>query len=241
MTTVAIMQPTYLPWLGYFSLMDQVDAFVFLDTVQFVGGSDSWLQRNRIKAPHGEMMLTIPVAKKGLRFQNIADAAIIHGREFPQKHIRAITINYGRAPFFDQYAYPFFAVLQDNYTKLADLNIAICDWLAKVLGLNSRRIRASSLDNEGKKADLLAHLCRQLNAHHYISPLRSRDYLKRSSAFPDSRIKISYHIYEHPVYVQLYPPFLPFMAVIDLLMNAGPESLNIIRSGQRGLRGENEV
>ena len=60
---IAIAQPTYLPWLGYFDLIDQVDAFVFLDNVQFE--KQSWQQRNRIKTPTGLQWLTVPVAFRG--------------------------------------------------------------------------------------------------------------------------------------------------------------------------------
>jgi len=80
MTVVAIMQPTYLPWLGYFGLMDRVDTFVYLDSVQFA--RRSWQQRNRIKSERGEVMLTVPVAKKGLRDQKIADVEILYGPDF---------------------------------------------------------------------------------------------------------------------------------------------------------------
>ena len=71
---VAIMQPAYLPWLGYFSLMDQVDKFVILDTVQFA--RRSWQQRNRIKTADGINMLTVPVIKKGKYDQKINEVLI---------------------------------------------------------------------------------------------------------------------------------------------------------------------
>ena len=82
MTSVAIMQPTYLPWLGYFALMDRVDIFVFLDSVQFE--RRSWQQRNRIKGPDGPRMLTVPVFKKGLRDQRIDEVRIDPSAGFPK-------------------------------------------------------------------------------------------------------------------------------------------------------------
>ena len=95
MTTVAIMQPTYLPWLGYFALMDRVDTFVYLDSVQFA--RRSWQQRNRIRSADGEVMLTIPVAKKGLRDQKIAEVEILYSSEFPRRHVDILSANYRRA------------------------------------------------------------------------------------------------------------------------------------------------
>lgn len=231
MTTVAIMQPTYLPWLGYFGLMDRVDTFVYFDSVQFV--RRSWQQRNRIKAAGGETMLTIPVAKKGLRDQKIADVEIIYGDDFPRRHINVLMTNYRQAAFFDAYAPALFDILQADNGKLADLTIGICEWLAQAFGVTARRIRATTLDNAGAKADLLVHLCRQLGAQRYISPVGSHDYLEDSDAFAQAGVELAYHGYEHPTYPQLHGPFLPYMAAVDLLFNVGPESLAVIRAGQR--------
>ena len=220
MTTVAIMQPTYLPWLGYFALMDRVDTFVYLDSVQFA--RRSWQQRNRIKSATGEMMLTIPVAKKGLRDQKIADVEILYGPEFPRRHIDILAANYRRAEFFDTYAPPLYGLLETAHRKLADLTIAICEWLAEVFGITARRIRSVTMDNAGAKADLLVHLCRQLDATRYISPVGSHDYLAEFDAFAKAGIELYYHGYEHPTYPQLYGPFLPFMGAIDLLAECRP-------------------
>jgi|SRR5262245_18508160 len=231
MTTVAIMQPTYLPWLGYFALMDSVDTFVYLDSVQFA--RRSWQQRNRIKSAQGEMMLTIPVAKKGRRDQKIADVEILYGPEFPRRHIDILTENYRRAEFFDAHAPALYALLEAGHEKLADLTIAISEWLAQVIGVTAGRIRATTMDNAGAKADLLVHLCRQLGATRYISPVGSHDYLADSDAFAKADIDLCFHHFEHPKYPQLFGPFLPFMSAVDLLFTVGPESLSVIRSGQR--------
>jgi len=239
MTTVAIMQPTYLPWLGYFGLMDRVDTFVYLDSVQFA--RRSWQQRNRIKSARGEAMLTIPVAKAGLRHQKIAEVEILYGPEFPRRHIDILTECYRRAAFFDAYAPTLYGILQAGHRKLADLTIAICEWLAQVFSISVRRIRASTINNAGAKADLLVFLCRQLGATRYISPLGSHDYLAGSDAFTKAGIELCYHGYEHPTYPQLYEPFLPFMAAIDLLFNVGPDGLAVIRSGQRATLAPSEL
>jgi len=239
MTTVAVMQPTYLPWLGYFALMDRVDTFVYLDSVQFA--RRSWQQRNRIKSAAGEVMLTIPVAKKGLRDQKIAEVEILYGPEFPRRHIDILTANYRRAAYFDAHAPALYGLLEAGHHKLADLTIAISDWLAEVFGITSRRIRSATMDNAGAKADLLVHLCRQLGAKRYISPVGSHDYLADSDAFARAGIELCYHGYEHPIYPQQFGPFLPFMGAVDLLFNVGSESLSVIRAGQRAALGASEL
>jgi len=233
MSTVAIMQPTYLPWIGYFALMDRVDCFIYLDSVQFE--RRGWQQRNRIKTARGEVWLTVPVAKKGMRDQKIAEVDILYGPEFPRRHIDILTASYRKAAFFDAHAPVLYDILRSGHQKLADLTIAICEWLANAFGITSRRIRSGSLENAGTKADLLVHLCRQIGATHYISPIGSHAYLAGSDAFAKAAIELSYHGYEHPVYPQLHGPFVQFMAVIDLLFNVGPKSLEVIRSGQRAI------
>src|SRR3954447_20658722 len=100
------MQPTYLPWVGYLDLIDRVDCFVFLDDVQFA--RRSWQQRNRIKTAAGEQMLTVPVHKKGLRDQTIAEAQIDWESEFADKHCRAMELAYARAPHFKLFSSELF-------------------------------------------------------------------------------------------------------------------------------------
>src|SRR3546814_6184157 len=98
MTTIAIMQPTYLPWIGYFGMIDRADIFVFLDSVQFA--RRSWQQRNRIKTANGPLMLTVPVHKKGARDQTIAEVRIDEQAQFPLTQMRAIEHALQKAPYF---------------------------------------------------------------------------------------------------------------------------------------------
>lgn len=229
MTTVAIMQPTYLPWIGYFGMIDRADTFVFLDSVQFA--RRSWQQRNRIKAANGPQMLTVPVHKKGARDQKIAEVQIDGGSHFAELHIRAITHALSKAPFFKDYAEDLFDILQAGHPKLADLNIELIAWLAESLGVSSRFLRSSQIEASGAKAELLADICAALNGEVYLSAPGSSDYIESSDAFDSRGITVVYHHYEHPTYPQLYSNFEPYMSAIDLLFNVGPQSLERIRSG----------
>lgn len=231
MTAVAIMQPTYLPWLGYMALMDRVDIFVFLDSVQF--DRRSWQQRNRIKGANGPQMLTVPVHKKGLGGQRIAEVRISQDFGFPEKHIRSIETAYAKAPFFDRYAPELFARLRRPHAFLADLTIDLIDWIAGELGIETERPRSSSMETAGRKADLLADLCRRLGADRYVSPPGSRGYLAESDAFERAGVPVTYGDYEHPVYPQLHGAFVSQLSAVDLLFNVGPDSLDVIRRGVR--------
>jgi len=228
-TTIAIMQPTYLPWIGYFGMIDRADTFVFLDTVQFA--RRSWQQRNRIKTANGPQMLTVPVHKKGARDQKIAEVQIDADSHFAEKHIRAIEHALSKAPYFKDYAGDLFGILQVDHPKLADLNINLITWLTGALGVSCRFLRSSNIEASGAKADLLANICEALDGNVYISAPGSRDYIETSDAFDSHGITVAYHRYEHPTYPQLYGDFEPYMSAIDLLFNVGPQSLERIRSG----------
>lgn len=229
MTSVAIMQPAYLPWLGYFSLMDCVDYFVFLDSVQF--DRRSWQQRNRIKASSGSLWLTVPVQKKGKSEQNICDTLIDGERSFEQNHMTTISHAYAKAPHFASSRDALFEVLKTPHDRLVDLTIGLCQTIAETLAVTPNFMRSSELDCTGSKDELLAKICEALNADMYISPMGSFNYLHASPSFADREIEIFYNDYQHPEYSQLHGPFEPYMSVIDLLFNEGPKSANIIRSG----------
>ena len=229
---VAITQPTYLPWLGYFDLMDQVDTLVLLDNVQFE--KQSWQQRNRIKTPTGFQWLTVPVMFRG-RLEQKIQAVEIRDAEFWRKHLRAIELNYRRAPFFKNY----FPALSANFeesgagTSLVDLNHRLMKWLAEVLGIGTCVLRASTLGEEGKRTQLLANICKNLGADCCLSPIGSAGYLlPEISILSACSVETVFHNYQHPHYKQMFPPFLAYASVIDLLFNEGDRAMEIIRSGR---------
>jgi len=106
MTRIAIMQPTYIPWVGYFSLINKVDVFIFLDSVQFA--KRSWQQRNKIKTANESIWLTVPVLSKGKQSQFINEVEIDLTRDFSEKHIASLESNYHKAPYFLKYSPDFF-------------------------------------------------------------------------------------------------------------------------------------
>jgi len=231
MITAAIMQPTYLPWIGYFGLMDRVDKFVFLDSVQFA--KRSWQQRNQIKTLTGASWLTVPVHTKGVREQSICDVKIVHDGAFPAKHIRSIETAYGKTPYFDRYADSLFSIFNQDTSSLAELSIGITMWIRNELGITTDIQRSSEMNVSSTKADLLANICAYIRAEHYVSPPGSKEYMDVSDAFTAAGIGVSYFDFEHPVYSQVNGDFLPYMSVLDLMFNVGPESLTLIRKSYR--------
>jgi hypothetical protein len=229
MKKIAIMQPTYLPWIGYFALMDSIDIFVYLDSVQF--DKRSWQQRNKIKTPNGAQWLSVPVFTKSLSSQLISKVRIDYSQHFPEKHLKTIELAYKKAMYYDTLFDELIAIINRRYDKLCDLNIALIDLLKSKLGITTKCIKSSSLKTEYKKAELLADICENLSADTYISPIGSRDYMKKSKAFLSRNIKVLYNNYVHPRYSQMHGNFIEYLSCIDLLFNKGPKSLEIIRSG----------
>jgi len=229
---VAIAQPTYLSWLGYFDLIDQVDAFVLLDNVQFE--KQSWQQRNRIKTPGGLQWLTVPVKIKGRSTQLIREVEIAEA-DFYLRHLNLLRANYRTARCFEMFFEPLAAILREGARggSLAVMNIELIKWLASCLGILTPFVLASTLPVEGKRTKLNLAICEALGANEYYSAIGSADYLlEESDIFSDRGIEIYFQNYSHPQYPQLFPPFAVFASVIDLIFNTGPEAVGIIRRGR---------
>jgi hypothetical protein len=229
---IAISQPTYLPWMGYFDLIDQVDAFVFLDNVQFE--KQSWQQRNRIKTPAGLQWLTVPVQHRG-RFGQLINEVEIRDAGFWRRHLRAIELNYRRAPYFDKYFENLSAKVHSHSPALlAELNVSLIEWMMEALGVSSPLYRASRLMLTGRRTELLAKICNKLGADEYLSPIGSAGYLLNElDVLLDSGVEVLFQHYEHPQYGQMFAPFCANASALDLIFNEGEMSLQILRSGRR--------
>jgi len=225
------MQPTYLPWLGYFDLIDRSDYFVFLDSVQFE--KQSWQQRNRLKL-NGELQwLSVPVLRSGHSTESIREIKVMHSASFPKKHISSIEQNYRRTPYFNQYFPALNEILASEKKSLASLNQRIILWMAHSMGLSSNFICSSDMRAIGRRSDLLVAICKEIGFLDYLSPLGSAAYIiEEYGIFEQSGIMVNFQHYEHPTYRQGSDPFLPFASALDLLFNEGDRSLEIIRSGR---------
>jgi len=231
------MQPTYVPWVGYFDLMDSVDMFVYYDNVQMK--HRYWDVRNRIKTAQGELYLTVPVSKKIHRDnRTFCNAEVNYNGLWCDKHIKSIKNNYKKTAFFEDVVSMLAACFKKKPKYLADLNIEIIDSIKSSLGITTKTVRASSLLNvPGKKDEKLVNMCKSLLMEDYLSPIGARDYINEISLggeFVRQGLNLFYQNYKHPVYEQGYGDFLSHMSIVDLLCNYGfNDSLEIIRSGRK--------
>lgn len=218
--TAAIMQPTYLPYLGYFHLIAVADVFVFLDDVQFA--RRSWQQRNRIWGAAGEVMLSVPVQKtdRDARLSAIETAETERWRE---KHLNAVRHAYAKRPYFSEGMAFLETHLQAPTPRLADLNAAIIRDAGGRLGLTSEFVDASSLKTAGERSEHLLAVCHAVGATDYISPMGSQDYMLEDGVFARAGFPVRFQGFVEIPYDQGHQPFAPYMAFIDAVMNLGWE------------------
>lgn len=225
---VVVLQPTYLPWIGYFGMIDLADVFVFYDDVQF--SVQSWQQRNKIKTAQGWMWLTVPVVRQF--GSTINETRINNSTNWNKKHSESIRQSYSKAPFFNKYASIFEETYESAWEYLADLNIALIKEITRVSGLETKFMVSSELEVKGAKTERLMSTLKKVGADEYISGPGAKDYIEINS-FRENNIKLYWYEYEHPVYPQIRGEFVSFLSIVDLLFNTGDEAVKYIREGSK--------
>ena len=221
---VVILQPSYIAWRGYFDQIRRADVFVFYDDVQY--DKHGWRNRNQIKTHQGKQWLTIPVHAKGAtQGMPIKDVRIDWSKPWAKSHLKALTVSYSKAPYFKEYLPLLESFYQQRYELLADFTIETTARLACELGFNSTRfLRSSELPNiEGQGTDRLISLLTQLGAKHYMSGPSAIEYMEPEK-FAAAGITFEYMQYNYPEYPQLYPPYDPYVSILDLLFMTGKDA-----------------
>jgi hypothetical protein len=228
MTTVVILQPSYLPWLGFFDQMRRCDVFVYYDDVQF--DKNGWRNRNRVKGPGGPHWLTVPVIHSGRFGQRIRDVEIDRRAPWQRKHIGTLRQFYGRSPYATLYLPRIAELLDQHWRLIADLDIALNEQIGAWLGIRRKVVRASDLGIGGGQSERLAAICEYFNAKRYLSGAAARGYLDVHH-FARRGIVVDWQDYVHPVYPQLYGDFISHLSAVDFLLNVGPECARVMETG----------
>lgn len=226
---IAIHQPQYLPWLGYFDKMDLADAFCYLDNVQYK--KNEWQNRNRLKTARGWQWITVPVH---YRFpQKIIEVTVNESVNWQHKHIQALVTNYKKAPYFDNYFPIFKSALKHDFENIGDLNIHMITQIREILGINNKPVvRASELSLSDDPTGRLIDICNHFGGDTYLAGQDGANYMDMEQ-FEKNGIKVIAQKYEHPIYPQCFGDFQSHMSIIDLLFNCGPESLTVLRSARK--------
>jgi WbqC-like protein len=226
---VGMIQSSYLPWRGYFDFIDDVDLFVFYDDVQYT--PRSWRNRNRIKTASGPRWITVPVLHE--RATKIDEARLVDDQRWAEKHVRAITLAYQRAPHFTRYAEPLFAILRGGHATISELNVALVRWVMGELGIRTELRRSGDLalpdDRDADKLERPLRILTRLGATAYLAGPTAKPYTDRER-FRAAGVALEFKSYDYPDYPQLHGPFEPQVSVIDLLFQCGAESRALWKS-----------
>lgn len=228
---IAITQPTYFPWAGYFSLIDQSNKFVFFDDVQF--DRSSWQQRNIILNKNKPFYLTVPVKKKGKRFQQIREVRVF-SNDFFEDHLKIIKHSYSNSKYFDE-IFPQFEEIKYKISKinsLSEINIILIKKICEIIKIDSDFKKSSDINTLGDKTSKIINICNKLKINQYLTVTGAKEYIESDlELFKNHNIKVLIQHYENKKYSQMSNVFISKLSVLDLIFNEGPNSLKIIRSG----------
>jgi hypothetical protein len=222
---VAIHQPNFIPWSGYFFKILKADVFVLLDDVQFT--KNSFINRNRIKTPEGAQWITLPVLQSGNFGQKINQIELFNSKLYFKKIKGTLNANYRKAPFFDEVFELINPTLIDA-NKLVSVNELIIKNICKYLNIKKEIINSSSLTSiSGESTDRLVSICKHIKATDYLAGFGSKNY-QDNLKFNEAGINPLVYEFKHPVYNQLWGDFIPNLSIVDLLFNHGKKSLDYL-------------
>jgi len=220
---VAMMQPTFLPWQGYFELIYQADCFIFLDDFQF--SVQSYHQRNRLFVNSDQVdWYTIPVKKSNAFGGSLNNTKFDESRNWRKKLVKRLQQNYSKTPFYND-IYPLISkIIIDQVDDLSTLNIKLIKEIVKLFEWDVEWKLSSSLPSNATRSKRVLELLRWCGASHYYSSGGASEYMKEDNVFPVSDLEVFFQRF----HVESYPQrnssngFIPSLSVLDALFNVGP-------------------
>lgn len=219
----SIHQPNYIPYLWLFNKIKDSDIFVFYDTAQYTKWD--YHNRNKIKWSNWEILLSLPVfIKLGQEIKDVKfDNRIL------KKHLQSIEQNYKKAKYYNEYIDKIRKIYSFAWDNISEFNIFTIKKICDLLEIKTKFVVLSEITKtlESKSTDALVDICKLVWANEYISGAGWRNYIEENK-FNDAWIKLHYQDYHHPVYTQLWGDFIPYMSIIDLLLNEWENAKNFI-------------
>lgn len=220
---IAILQSNYIPWKGYFDMIDSVDEFIFYDIVQYT--TRDWRSRNKIKTPQGLIWLTIPVTINN-HYSVPINKVAISNQSWIDKHWKSIYYSYIKSSFFKNYEEYFYNLFESckNETLLCNINYKFIMAINKLLNINTKISYAENYNIIDGKTERLISLCKQASADEYVSGPAAKSYIDEK-LFKDAGIKLTWFDYEgYKEYPQLYGNFEHNVSIIDVIFNTGEDA-----------------
>jgi WbqC-like protein family len=234
-TVVAIHQPNFLPWLGFFDKLARADVFVLLDNVQFPRTSKgTWINRVKLLVGGEARWATVPIVRSEGSTLAIKDVRIDDSRDWRTKVVRTIELNYRRAPAFDE-VFPLVAeLLATSEERIAAFNERNIRRLGDVLGLDAGKIvRSSALDVEGQSTELLVELTLAVGGTTYMPGADAYRY-QDDQKFAARGVELAPQAFVQPPYLQAVEPFAPGLSIVDALLSCGlAATAELVRTGSR--------
>ncbi len=222
------MQPTFLPWVGYFYMIIQSDMFIFLDDVQFE--RRSFQSRNKLIISNSQKIISVPVNSKNNYNQLLSEIEINYQRDWINDHLKSIYFNYNRHKYFSE-IYP---LLEKNFLrkeiKIIDLNYKLIESICNYLEIDTIFNKSSFYKVKEKKSKKILGLIKKVGATHYLTPERTKEYLGYDGKIlKDQNIEVTFLNYKCKKYKQKNSEnFISHLSIIDLLFNHGKSSKDFI-------------
>lgn len=227
MKKIAILQSNYIPWKGYFDLINMVDEFVLFDTAQYT--KNDWRNRNKIKTSQRLNWVTIPTSHVSLS-QTISDTLVSDFR-WSKKHWQTISQNYSKAPFFKEYKDLFEDFYMNNQERrLSLINAQLIEIVNSILGIKTKITWSSDYELLEGQTEKLLSICKQAGADVYLSGPAAKEYFDITLA-QNEGIQVEWMNYSgYQEYHQLHPPFEHGVSILDLIFNEGPNAKKFMKS-----------
>jgi hypothetical protein len=222
---VAIHQPNFFPWLGYFDKIRRADVFVVLDNVQFQKTGGTWSNRVMLNVGGKAQWVTAPVVRTYHGVRAISEIEFDQSIPWRDRIVKTIEFNYRRAAAFDCTFPHLLPLLTATSTKMLAHNLAAIHGLTSLLGLDARKlVLASSLGADGHSTELLINITRAVGGSAYLAGSGAAGY-QQDELFERAGLELRHQRFEHPVYPQRNAAeFIPGLSVIDALLNVGVEA-----------------
>jgi len=226
MKSAFCLQPSYIPWLGFWDLLIKCDVFVVMDDVKFT--RRDWRNRNKIKTSAGTTWLSIPVQSKGKYDQLLSEVLIQTDQKWNEKHLKTIEMNYKKAPHFENVFELLKQSLLQPKASLVEMVMEINHKIQSYLQIDCEIVYSSTISNTSSdRQERMIELCQSVGAERCYNGAAGKK-LYSPDEFKTRGIDLVFQEYKHPTYDQLWGEFIPFLSIIDLLCNYGKKSRKII-------------
>ena len=223
---ISIIQPCFIPWLGYFEQMALADVFVYLDDVQYT--KKDWRNNNQLKSQYGVKPVYVPVSNASTRIL-IADALISYNEKWEEGIINKLSQWYGKAPFFTEIVNLLMPIINHKYIKLVDLNIALNAAICEYINITTPIFRSSEIPRGADdKNSRIIEICKNFTDIDILYDGKSAQNFIDVELFKQEGIQVIFQDYEPKPYSQLWGKFAPYLSIVDLMMNHGNNSNKLV-------------